>query len=519
MDDILVIQMARMGDFLQTTPLLHGIKERYPSTRLWVLVDRKIQEVAWHCPSVDKIIPIDLTVCYELLNNGCDLVAHYNTIKAQCDFLHGLKYDMILNMNFSPLATIFSTLPDSNCISGYSMDTHQRRIKKDPWFVFLNSVVKHPPLAPFNLVDYFYYLHKPLSHDGKVLSFSLDRSQIERVDTMLAHENISDDDTIIALQLGSRHDQRQWPVEYFAECAIKLLQQKKVHILLLGTKADRTRGDILKQHMAGFDRSQLRRVHDFISKTNIGELAGLLTRSNLLISCDTGTMHLAAAVGCKGLALFFGPAFVYHTGPYAPENWIIQVRSHCTPCIEDRPQCKNLDCKQLITPDMVCSVANHILFTDKLILPFNDQIEVLKSKLDKWGIVYKPVVKRTGTVWNIQNLCFREMGKKLIDPEHKSTYADIETYLSNYRFENRSFPPSIIRKIMNQGLRLMYEYYSDPKGLTTAILDESMSFWHPWITYYQEANNYAPRSDVNYHFVSGMNTGIQVLHGILKNYH
>lgn len=485
-----------------------------------MLVDDAIRSVAQHCPSVDRILTMDTERLYSFIRDKDDIAVQYGKLKEKCAFLCELSFDMIVNVNFSQFTTVLSTMPKSTRVCGYSICPEQRQLKKDPWFIFLNSIVKNSPLAPFNLVDYFYYIHGTVSTHPKSLSFFLESSEIDSAFKMLSRENISDRNILIAFQLGARHEQRQWPVSYFSELARNLLQQENAHIILLGTEDDMQRGDEFKQHISSFSQSYMQRVHDFINKTGISELAGLLKQSDLLISCDTGTMHLATAVGCQVLALFFGPAFVYHTGPYGPGHWVIQAKSECSPCIEDEAPCNDYHCKQAIKPDTVFSLAKHIISEDRgdIDLYLTNDIEVFKSRLDTWGIVYDSLYKRQATVTDIQNVCYREMGKKLIDRDYELTNSEIESSLFKYTFDNNSILKSKIEQILKQAQRLIHECYSAPHEISRAKLDKSMSFWHPWIDYYREVQRFDPDSMAKHAFVSGMHTGAKVLEGIIENY-
>ena len=100
---------------------------------------------------------------------------------------------------------------------------------------------------------------------------------------------------------------------------------------------------------------------NLMGKTSIKELIALLRRVRLLITNDSGPMHLAAALGIPVLALF-GPTDPVMTGPYAVGHVVLRSGIPCSPCLSRR--CHNptmLECLTTITPTQVIRQALTIL--------------------------------------------------------------------------------------------------------------------------------------------------------------
>ena len=90
------------------------------------------------------------------------------------------------------------------------------------------------------------------------------------------------------------------------------------------------------------------RAINFAGKTTLTELAVLYERAAVVISTDTGPMHLAAAMGTPVVALF-GPTAPWRTGPYGPGHQIITAELECSPCFKRR--CEQTDCMYQISKD------------------------------------------------------------------------------------------------------------------------------------------------------------------------
>src|SRR4030065_2446567 len=99
---------------------------------------------------------------------------------------------------------------------------------------------------------------------------------------------------------------------------------------------------------------------NFIGKTGIGELAAFLKRCSLLVSNDTGPLHLATAVGTKVIDIFTANVHFLETGPYGEGHYVIQADIPCVPC-SFNVKCNNMVCKDLIKPEIVIEVVKESL--------------------------------------------------------------------------------------------------------------------------------------------------------------
>jgi heptosyltransferase-1 len=120
----------------------------------------------------------------------------------------------------------------------------------------------------------------------------------------------------VLLNLGASKPANRWPPERFGEVARAL--ERDVPVCLVGGPADRVRV------VAGVAVSP--GVRDLVGTTSLAQLVALARRARLFIGCDTGPMHIAAAVDTPVLALF-GPADPAVTGPYGSEHRVLRVPS------------------------------------------------------------------------------------------------------------------------------------------------------------------------------------------------
>jgi len=142
-------------------------------------------------------------------------------------------------------------------------------------------------------------------------------------------------------------------VKYFAAVAQGLAQSGYTPVLL-GTESERPLAERLKQQCAA-------PVADVVGATNLGELAATLCACKLLVTNDTGTMHLAAGLGVPCLAIFLCTAQPWDTGPYLPGCISLEPDQDCHPCAFGAA-CKNgLSCRRAIEPAGVLRLAEAML--------------------------------------------------------------------------------------------------------------------------------------------------------------
>ncbi|AVD65293.1 glycosyltransferase family 9 protein [Serratia sp. CY49633] len=117
----------------------------------------------------------------------------------------------------------------------------------------------------------------------------------------------------IGFNMGASSKERCWPVEYFAELANKLItRHNNVEVVIIGSPADREIESIFMAHLATDVQS---RIVSYVGKTSLPQLVGVIDSLNVLLTGDTGPLHLAVALKVPTLSLFVTakPRF---TGPY-----------------------------------------------------------------------------------------------------------------------------------------------------------------------------------------------------------
>ena len=461
---ILVIQLTKMGDFLQTTPLLYGIKQKHSRANLAVMTDTRCVDLASGVSFIDEIIAFDLaSVHYKINDSQCSIFEKYGYLTQQLSSLRGRHFDLIYNINFSKIPALLCQFFKNNKVIGYRLDPQMHKLIKEPWVSFIFHLMRHRNMLRFNLVDLLASYENGDHGPSPSLLFHTYGAENNPIELLTSNDSL-----VIALQMGCGGDLRRWPMEYFADLAYKLVKDLGARVVLFGIKGERDLGEQFENEWCRIAGNRPREgdVIDLMGKTNISQLAASLEKCNLLITGDTGTMQLATAVGTKVLALFMATALCHETGPYGEGHYVMQAHMPCFPCTEGGSTCQEPVCQRLILPEMVYALVSHMLqgknggnindFTFSTCLdgvcrdspcgyPVLDRgrprpydklnsgyVQIYKTRMDNWGVKFLPLIPKELDVEEIMATAYREVGRKLMRPTYNINPQDIIHELSSH---------------------------------------------------------------------------------------
>lgn len=151
----------------------------------------------------------------------------------------------------------------------------------------------------------------------------------------------------IVVQPGARWLNKRWPVENYARLVRQLLAARpEYRCAILGSGEDKMAGAAIAQ-------ADSKRCLDLTGKISLPEMVEWIRLSELMISNDTGPMHVAAAIG-KPVVALFGPTEPRRTGPYGQLQNVVRVDLPCSPCLKSHCTYeKPIECLRAISPEMI----------------------------------------------------------------------------------------------------------------------------------------------------------------------
>lgn len=262
------------------------------------------------------------------------------------------KPDLVCNLTPSVSASLLGRfLGEGTPLTGFGLDEFGFA-QENPWASFLRTASKVRTNFPFNIVDIFRGVAG--SSRGRPGDFVLrapepETDEAKNVRAMLAEAG--GEAKFIAFQLGASEERRRWPTEYFAALGQAVWKEFGYVPLLLGGKGEAELALEYAAAAAAFDSSM---PHlSLIGRTNLQELALALKNSQLLVSNDTGTMHMAAGLGVPVLGFFVATAQAWDTGPYLEGCCSLEPGLDCHPCNFIQSCQYEHKCRRAITPEAV----------------------------------------------------------------------------------------------------------------------------------------------------------------------
>ncbi|MEW6660619.1 MAG: glycosyltransferase family 9 protein [Thermodesulfobacteriota bacterium] len=398
---ILVLQLARFGDLVQTWPLIARLRQAYPEARLTLLTDQRLLPLHASGPPVDAVQGFDILGLTALAEQ--DWPGAYQRVEGLLQDLRAREFDLVFNLNFSRISLLLTYLLGAPA-QGFLPAAGGRDFSRGPWLAWIYSLVHARRFNRFHLTDVF----RHLAPDPAVAA------------APPALAAFPGGEPVIALQLATRHHRRTWPLAHFTRLADFFVSQMGARVLLLGTKAERDLGERLRAALIPALRE---RVVNLQGQTGLAELAAQLQQTHFLVSGDTGTLHLAAALGVPCLALFLGPALCFETGPYGCGHYVLQAEPPCHPCLEAASPCpqEGQVCLEMLPPLAVAPLVAGLLQPGAVPpdLPLPAGARLYRSQLDAFGVFYQPLGETPPLFKDLVGLAYRRAGVWLAGAMHE----------------------------------------------------------------------------------------------------
>ena len=355
---ILIIRSGAIGDVIMTTPLLKSLRKHYPSAEIIYMVGDWSKKIIAGNKNIDRMISFPDNIIYQKEIKGT-----LNLIRQ----LRKEKIDLAFILDKSYHWSILAYLSNIKRRIGFN----RIGLNGDEGFANNFNILYN---GSKNELDYYLDLAKLISiniaiEDEKTEIFLSEKDELFAQE--FAEKNKLSSQTIGLVPGGAKNpgqelDLKRWPIEHFISL-IKLLlkNQPNSNLILFGGP-----GDVevsvkiyfaLKEQKINTDN-----IIDIIGKTSLQETAAIMRKCNLIVTPDSGPLHLAAAGKAKVIALF-GPTPAHR---FAPKQAIIFQNKPSSKPINSCPcydvygsykKCTSPDCMNSITPEQIYNKIAEIL--------------------------------------------------------------------------------------------------------------------------------------------------------------
>lgn len=313
---ILVRAPNWIGDAVMCEPAIRGLRALFPEAEMTMLAKPPVAELFSAAPELNRVLVYDDKGPHAGLSGKWALAG---TLRR-----HGFELAVLFQNAFE--AAFLAWLAGIPQRYGYATDGR---------VFFLTTPVAVPSRSrEVHQVEYYWNLLKPLGLSGEASmpTLCVTAEEGRQLNGRLAVAGVGLSEIVIGINPGSTYGSaKRWLPERFAEVAQRLAERigqdevTRVAVVILGARGEESLGRDIASRLNG--RSVV-----LSGATTIRELMAVVKRCRVLITNDTGPMHIAAACGVPVVAVF-GPTDWRTTAPYGQERSIVREAVDCAPCL------------------------------------------------------------------------------------------------------------------------------------------------------------------------------------------
>ena len=345
---ILILKPSSLGDVIHALPVLRLLKLHYRDAEIFWWIDSALAPLIEGDPDLAGIVRFE--------RQRWGQPQHWPEMLRSIRWLRTQRFDLVIDLQSLLRSAVFAWLTRGKKTVG--LDDPREGANG-----FYDLAVPRKDFST-HAVDWYLSVLPPLGvpvhknfewlPERKAISAAVNQKWFGE-NSKLKTQNSK----LILLQPGARWDNKRWPAEHFATL-IRELEKKfpAARFAILGGKDDQSLGEKIAA-------AAPEKCLNLCGKTSLPEMIEWVRRCDLLITNDTGPMHVAAALG-KPLLALFGPTAPARTGPYGQLQNVLRLELPCSPCMKsDCHFAQPNECLRALTPDAVLQRASAILSANR----------------------------------------------------------------------------------------------------------------------------------------------------------
>ena len=306
---ILILKPSSLGDVVQALPVLRLIKRHLPDSQIYWWIDSRLAPLLEGDPDLTGTILFDRRHWVRPQN--------WSTLWHSIRWIREQAFDWVIDLQCLFRSGSFAWLANGALTVGLDEPREGAR-------AFYDIAVRRPSYHT-HAIDWYLgvlpVLGVPVSWAFDWLPIRSDAAETVRQRAASANGRW------FIIQPGARWANKCWPTEHFAELVRRLATTyPDLRFAILGGEQDVPRGEAIA-------RVAPQRCLDLTGRTSLAEMVEWIRLSQLMVTNDTGPMHVAAALG-KPVIAVFGPTEPRRTGPYGQLEHTLQLTLPCVPCMK-----------------------------------------------------------------------------------------------------------------------------------------------------------------------------------------
>lgn len=323
MKRVLVIQLARFGDLVQSKRLLLSCAGD-TGAEVHLAVDASLAALARVLYPFARVHALPAHARGSGVSEGPGGESEiFSLARAAFEKLKKLRFDEVYNLNISSLSMTLAGMFPFEATRGYAV--FQGQPLRSKWCRMAARWTSSRADSPMNLVDFWGCFHAfPVAPDA--------------VNPVAAPAGTGK----VGVALSGRESRRSLPVSVLAGVVRTVFEARNgPELVCLGSAQERS---LVRRLARELGPQAERRIIDLAGKTALEDLPEVVGELDLLLTPDTGLMHLAAHLGVPVQAFFLSSAWAWETGPYGLGHTVWQSVKACSPCLESRPCPRDVAC-------------------------------------------------------------------------------------------------------------------------------------------------------------------------------
>jgi heptosyltransferase I len=298
-----IIKPSALGDVVQTLPLLPILRQRFPAARISWVIQRELRDLVEGHPDVDDVLPIDRRPTWSQVPSFLSEVRRR-------------RWDVVFDLQGLLRSAIITMASGARWRVGLETAREGAAWATNVTIPQTSRVV--PAYARYwRLAELF-----GATHEQRQAWIT-----VSTADLRFAEETLS---TMprpwIGLQWGAQWETKRWPIAKFGEVLRRALQTFGGSVIVVGGRGERSTCATLTQSLAAECGGS--RVRNLAGETTLKQLAAVLQRLDVMVSNDSGPLHLAAELGRPGLGVFTCTSAV-RSGPPGAQHVFVSSRLPC----------------------------------------------------------------------------------------------------------------------------------------------------------------------------------------------
>ena len=307
MNKFLIVRLGSLGDVIHGIPAAAALRRRFPQAHIDWLVDPRYAEL------LDLVECVDRPVAFD----PCDLRiggAHGRSVLKQ---LRAAHYDAVIDLQGLLKSAVLGRLVGATQTIGFP-----RAHLREPLARLFYTDAPDPGAAP-HVIEKNLGLMRPLGVSDRAVHFPL---RIPRTDTITTVTDRFASDGYAILNPGAAWPNKRWPASQFGSVAASIHREHGWRSVVLWGPGE--------EELAASVAAVSQGAAEPAPTTTITDIVGITRAARLMVSGDTGPLHIAGAVGTPIVALF-GPTDPQRNGPWAPRDVTLSRVASCS-CLYER---------------------------------------------------------------------------------------------------------------------------------------------------------------------------------------